>query len=537
MPDKAPLPPKPDHKLVGENYTTPDLVAKVTGRAKYAEDYRADGMLFAKLLLSPMPHARIRKIDTSEALKMAGVKAILLPEDMPKPADSLTDLGQRIPANPLGERGLTNEPVYQGEPILAVCAVDELTCAEAIERIYIDFERLPHVVDPLESLKPGGPNARVAGNIWIRPPVAQGQPAPPPLVKELKWTDADFAEAKEGRLPMGKLRPDDVKVAPQSDEWSFGDVEAGFKKADLVMDETFVTPNTSHQTLETRSAMAYWQNGKVFVHCSTQSTQPTAPAIARWLGLLDDRGFPDVSKVVIISEYTGGGFGSKITSAISAIIPAMLSRKTGAPVMMRVSREEEHYIGRARPSLQGRLKVGFTKEGRITAVDMFVILDNGPYDPQGDANNSGRMLSLMYQPPAMRWRGITVLTNTPPRLSQSQPGGFQGIALMEPILSKASRKLGVDQVAIHRINAPVGKAPIGPPGANGKRLYVTSAYVQEALDRGAEMFQWEQRKAKPKRSGTKVRGIGVATSCFVGGSVGFDGLFVIKPDGRIVIQS
>src|SRR5271169_4183642 len=171
-------PAKPNYKLIGQNYTTPDLVAKVTGRAKYAEDYRADGMLFAKLLLSPMPHARIRSIDTSAALAMPGVKAILTADDMPKPADAMTDLGQRIPANPLGERGLTNEPVYQGEPILAVCAVDEYTCAEAIEKIKIDFERLPHVVDPLVSLRPGGPNARVEGNVWIRPVVAQGQPAP-----------------------------------------------------------------------------------------------------------------------------------------------------------------------------------------------------------------------------------------------------------------------------------------------------------------------------------------------------------------------
>src|SRR5215472_7818983 len=534
MPD---LPKHPNYKLIGKNYTTPDLVAKVTGKAKYAEDYRAEGMLFAKLLLSPMPHARVRKIDASAALAMPGVKAILTADDMPKPADSLTDLGQRIPANPLGERGLTNEPVYQGEPILAVCAVDELTCADAIEKIYIDFERLPHVVDPLVSLRPGGPNARVEGNVWVRQPTPQGQQAPPPLVKELKWTEADFAEYEKGRLPMGKIRPDGVSVAPQSDEWSFGDVEAGLKKADLVLDETFTTPNTSHQTLETRTAMAYWQNGKVYVHCSTQSTAQTAPAIARWLGLVDANGKPDPSNVVVISEYTGGGFGSKITSAISAIIPAVLSKKVGAPVMMRISREEEHYIGRARPSLHGRLKVGFTKEGKITAVDMFVILYNGPYDPQGDANNSGRMLSLMYQPEAMRWRGVTVLTNTPPRLSQSQPGGFQGIALMEPLLAKASRKLGVDQVAIHRINAPVGKAPIGPPDRQGKRLYVTSAYVQQALDRGIEQFQWEKRKAQPKRSGSKVRGIGVATSCFVGGSVGFDGLCVIKPDGKVYIQS
>ncbi|MBV8729196.1 MAG: xanthine dehydrogenase family protein molybdopterin-binding subunit, partial [Acidobacteriia bacterium] len=522
------LPSHPPFKLLGKNYTTPDLIAKVTGRAKYAEDYRADGMLFAKLLLSPVPHGRIRSIDTSEAMKLPGVKAILTADDMPKPADALTDLGQRIPANPLGERGLTNNPVYQGEPILAVCAVDELTAAEAIERIQLDIERLPHVVDPLVSLRPGSPNARVEGNVWIRPVVAPGQPAPPPQVKEVKWSDADWNEYKDGRLPLGK---------GTEPEWMFGDWEGGLKNAALVLDETFVTPNTSHQTLETRTAMAYWQNGKVYVHCSTQSTAQTAPAVARWLGLVDEKGRPQLDKVVIISEYTGGGFGSKITSAISAIIPALLSKKTGAPVMMRISREEEHYIGRARPSLHGRMKVGFTKEGRITAIDMFVVMDNGPYDPQGDANQSGRMVSLMYQPPAMRWRGVTVLTNTPPRLSQSQPGGFQGIALMEPVLAKASRKLGVDQVAIHRINAPVGKAPIGQPDAKGKRLYVTSAYVHEALDRGVEQFQWEKRKAQPKRSGTKVRGIGVATSCFVGGSIGFDGLFVIKPDGKVYIQS
>jgi xanthine dehydrogenase molybdenum-binding subunit len=517
------------YKLIGKNYTTPDLVAKVTGRAKYAEDYRAEGMLFAKLLLSPVPHGHIRSIDMTAALAMPGVKAILTGDDMPKPADAMTDLGQRIPANPLGERGLTNDPVYQGEPILAVCAVDELTAAEAIEKIHLDIERLPHVVDPLVSLRPGGPNARVEGNVWLRPAPTVPPPAPPPKVAEVKWTEEDFKEYKEGRLPMGKST---------DPEWSFGDVEAGLKQAALVLDETFVTPNTSHQPLETRTAMAYWQNGKVYVHTGTQSTAQTVPAIARWLGLLDEKGQPDNSKVVVVSEYTGGGFGSKITSAISAIIPALLSKKVGAPVMMRISREEEHYIGRARPSLHGRLKVGFTKEGRITAVDMFVVMDNGPYDPQGDANQSGRMVSLMYQPPAMRWRGVTVLTNTPPRVSQSQPGGFQGIALMEPILSKASRKLGVDQVAMHRINSPEGKAPIGPPqGKDNSRLYVTSAFVKEALDKGAEQFEWEKRKAQPKRSGNKVRGIGVATSCFVGGSVGFDGLCVIKPDGRLYIQS
>jgi xanthine dehydrogenase molybdenum-binding subunit len=505
------------YKLIGKNYQTPDLYAKVTGQAKYAEDFRAEGMLFCKLLLSPMPHARVKRIHTNAALAMPGVKAILTANDLPAPADTLTDNGTVIKASKWGERGLTNEPVYQGEPILAVAAVDELTAAEAIEKIELDLEPLPFVTDPLGTLRPGGPNPRTDGNVWTRP---AGQNPGPPEVTELKWTKADFEEEKHGRLPMGK--------AP--DEWSYGDVDSGFKNAALVLDETFVTPDTSHQTLETRSAMAYWQNGKVYIYTGTQSTAQTLPAIARWLNISPEN-------IVFISEYTGGGFGSKITGGVSMIIPALLAKKTNAPVMMRISREEETFIGRARPSFQGRMKVGFSKEGRITALDMFVICDNGPYDAVGDAPSSGRIVSLLYQPLAMRWRGVTVLTNTPPRSAQSSPGGLQGIVIIEPIIAKAARKLGVDQVAIRRVNCPEGKAPFGP-AVQGKRQYATSAFLKEALDRGAEQFRWSERVARtPKRMGTKVRGVGVSLSCYVGGTIGFDGLLVIKPDGRIAFQS
>src|ERR1700723_2813770 len=183
-------------KLIGKDYETPDLYAKVTGQAKYAEDYHADGMLFCKLLLSPMPHARVKHIDAREALAMPGVRALLTADDLPPPADSLTDNGTVIRANPKSERALTMEPVYQGEPILAVAAVDELTAADAIEKIRIDFEPLPFVLDPLETLRAGGPNPRTDGNIWATP--AGGQT---PAVTELKWTDEDFAEARPGRPP------------------------------------------------------------------------------------------------------------------------------------------------------------------------------------------------------------------------------------------------------------------------------------------------------------------------------------------------
>jgi xanthine dehydrogenase molybdenum-binding subunit len=502
------------YKLIGKDYPTADLLPKVTGKAKYAEDFRAEGMLFAKLLLSPVPHGRVKRVDFSQALAMPGVKAILTADELPAPADTLTDNGTVIKASKWAERGLTNEPLYQGEPVLAVAAVDELTAADAVEKIHIDFEPLPFVIDPLDSLRPGGPNPRTDGNVWVTPP--GGQPA----VTELKWAEADFADFKNGRLPMGKT----------ADEWSWGDVAAGFQNAALVLDETFVTPDVSHQTLEPRSAMAYWQNGKVYLHTGTQSTARTLPAIARWLNI-------DPDKVVFISEYTGGGFGSKITGGVTMIIPALLSKKANAPVMMRISREEETFIGRARPGFQGRMKVGFSKEGRILAVDMFVISDNGPYDAQGDSPTSGHMVSLLYQPQAMRWRGVTALTNTPPRSAQSSPGGLQGIAIMEPIIAKAARKLSLDQVAIRYINCPEGKARYGPP-VKGELQYATSAFLKDALQRGAEQFKWTERVARnPKRMGSKVRGVGVSLSCYVGGTIGFDGLLLITPEGRVQFQS
>ena len=160
------------NKLVGQNYSTPDLVAKVTGKAKYAEDFRAEGMLFAKLLCSPMPHARVIRIDTSAALAMPGVKAILTVDDLPGAAAGAS-LGENITASIQTERGLTMEPLYHGEPILAVAAVDEATAAEAIERIDLELEPLPFVIDPLDSLRPGGPVARMA---WrARPPGQLGR--------------------------------------------------------------------------------------------------------------------------------------------------------------------------------------------------------------------------------------------------------------------------------------------------------------------------------------------------------------------------
>jgi CO/xanthine dehydrogenase Mo-binding subunit len=537
---------RPKYKLIGQNYELNDLVAKVTGRAKYSEDFRAEGMLFAKLLLSPLPHARIRRIDASAALAMPGVVAVITGEDIPKPQQPM-QLGEAAAqrANTLPEVALATEPLYQGEPIAAVAAIDELTAAEAVEKLRVEYEPLPWVVDPIVTLRPGSPNPRAEGNAWR-----------PPQVVEIKVPEAALAELNEGRVPLLEDTP--IK-------WQVGDVEAGFKNADYVLDETIVHQSTGHQPMEPRTAMAYWQNGKLFLHGSTQSVARTVANVAQWVDIPQDQ-------VVVISEYTGGGFGGKIPGAQTMAIPAILAKKTGRPVMMRITREEENYIGRARAGIHLRAKIGFRKDGRITAMDLCAIGDCGPYANQGDIGTLGSNATALYNPESMRFRGIGVLTNTPPRVSQRAPGGEQAAAMLEPMISKAGRHLGVDQVEIRKINAPVTGSEFGPPpppaaagaaaaaaaasgaragGPGGpagqppaaapaapRRSFFTSCHLREALDLGAELFKWDERKARNgQRNGTKVTGMGVGLGTYTAGSIAMDGLLLVRNDGRVYVHS
>ncbi|SVA13203.1 uncharacterized protein METZ01_LOCUS66057 [marine metagenome] len=487
-----------DYKLIGKNYTTTDLRAKVTGGAKYAEDFRAEGMVFMKLLLSPMPHARVLNVDASAALAMPGVEGILTADDLPE-------------VEAPGEAGLTNEPLYEGEPILAIAAVDEQTASDAIELVEIEYEPLPFCVDPLDSLRPDGPNARLEGNTMRGRELAT-----------IKWTEAEFEELAEGRLPM---------TGEYAAEWSVGDVEAGLAVADLVVDESLYHQSLGHQPLETRSCMAYWENGKVYVYGSTQSTARTVGAVARWAEV-------EPANVVLVSEFCGGGFGSKGAGSVSMRFPILMSKKIGKPVMMRISRREENFIGRARPAVQARAKIGFRRDGRILAMDLFTIGDGGPYGRSGDHMSLANIASLAYQPESIRVRGIPVYTNTPPRTAQRAPGGEQAISMLAPLMDQAARRLGIDRTEIIRVNAPEGQATFGPPARDGRQGNASSAFVREALDKGMEAFNWTERMRRSgQRNGSKATGIGVALSTFSAGSSGMDGLMVLRPDGRLQIQT
>ncbi|MDX1395719.1 MAG: molybdopterin cofactor-binding domain-containing protein, partial [Gemmatimonadota bacterium] len=277
--------------------------------------------------------------------------------------------------------------------------------------------------------------------------------------------------------------------------------------------------------MEPRSSMAYWDNGRLHIYASTQSTQRTHGAIAGQLGL-------DPSDVVFVGQYCGGGFGSKIAGAPIYVVTALLAQKVGRPVMLRITRYEENYIGRGRPGFQAWTRMGFRNDGKITGIDLYIVQDHGPYGRSGDHLTASQVADLMYQPDAMRFRGLTVFTNTPPRSAQRAPGGASIVAMLEPIVDKAARELGLDRLAIRRMNAPGHDAQFG-----ANRSTLTSAFVREAFDVGAERFDWAGKQAlSGQRNGTKVTGIGIGLSPFVGGSSGFDGLLVLRPDGMLHIH-
>ena len=478
-------------KLIGTDISPPDLVAKVTGRARYAEDFRRPEMAFMKLLLSPLPHGRVRSVDTRRAERLPGFLGVLRADEV----------AQRDGPR---EAALTDEPRYEGEPILAVAAENEEVAAEAIELIEIEIDPLPFVIDPLESLRPGGPNAYTGGNRF-----SQGE------WSEFKWTEEDFRQVDAGGFP---------EEAEALAEWSKGDPAAAFAESDLVLTETIVHQSVTHHPMEPRSNMAYWENGKLYAHISTQSAQRTKYALAGVIGM-------EPEDVVLIAEYCGGGFGSKIAGTNVMALPAWMSRKIGRPVMHRVTRYEETSYGRARPGFQGWLKMGFRASGRCNAIDLLLVEEGGAYG-QSDYGTAGMVADLVYTPQNMRFRAVSLYTNTSPKAAQRGPGGAQIVAMLEPILDKAARELGVDRLEIRRMNAPGPDVRFGP-----RDTALTSVFAKEALERGAELFDWAGKAAlSGSRDGTRVTGVGIGLSPYTAGSRGFDGLMLIRPDGKLYVH-
>jgi len=485
------------YRLLGQNFTPPDVEAKVTGRAKYAEDFRADGMAHVKFLGSPVPHGRVRGIDTAEAERLPGVLAVLRPDEVKAPP---------APGHPI----LWQEPAHYGAPVVAVAAETEQIAAEAVALIRLDIEERPFIVDPLDSLKPAGADARRGGNV-----AGQGVE-----FARVEWTGRDLALAGEGRLPEG--------AAPV--HWQRGDPEGAFARADLVLDETVVHASNAHHSMEPRSAAAWWQGGRCHVRGSTQSTAYAQPGLAAMIGI-------EPGDLVLVAEFCGGGFGSKAASYPLMALPAVMSRKLGGrPCLLRVSRREEYDNGAARAGFQAQVKLGFAASGRLLAADLFLVQDSGATSGFPDFLHAGDALSIVYRPEAMRLRAVPVLTNTVPKSAQRGPGENQLANMVEPLIDKAARQLGLDRLHLRRINAPGGGGAGMRFGARNEA--VTSAYLREALEKGAARFGWRERAAAGgKGAFPKLRGLGIGQAFHVAGFSGFDGLVRIAPDGRLHVHT
>jgi len=484
---------------IGSDFTPPDITGKVTGAAKFAEDIRVDGLVYARMLTSPMPHARVRNIDLTDALAMDGVIGVLTADDVPA-------------AVPPRAAILTNEPVFVGDPILAIAAVDDTIATNALQKIKLDLEPLPFCVDPLETLKPGGPHARMEGNIYAPPGFGDNTTVP----NEYRWTDEELAGFINGQPPAG-----DTPI-----QWSVGDIEDGFSQAAFVLEQNFVTAGYAHHSMEPRSSMAYWQNGRCYLHGPSQSQSAMMPGLANMIGIpLED--------LVYINENCGGGFGSRSTPYPMLVVSAFFSRKINRPVALHLSRAEEFYLGKARSGFQGNVKMGFRDDGRICAMDLFLVQDIGCQTGFPSAASAAGATSLVYQPETMRFRAIPVMTNTTPKGAQRGPGQNQIASALEPLLDQAAVKLEVDRLKIRRMNAPDNDALHGPNQAP-----MTSAYLKEALDKGAARFNWAEKSQRSGvKRGSKVTGIGVGQAYHSAGRRGYDGLIRIAPDGKIHLHS
>ncbi len=484
---------------IGKDFVPPDVPGKVTGRIKYAEDYTREGMVYSRLLTSPIPHARVLDIDASEALAMDGVFGILTADDV-YPDGEPQSTGLKI---------LTNEPTLVGEPILALAAIDEKTAETAISRINVTFERLPFVLDPLDSLAEGGANAYPGDqNTFV---FRQG------FATE-KWTEDQVASFRAGNEP----------TAEAQQTWSLGDLEAGFAASEFVYETTFTTAGYPHHSMEPRSAMAYWEDGKLYLHGTSQSLTALADGMAPIIGVPKE-------DIVFINAATGGGFGqrARANSIPSMAIPAKLSQKINRPVMMRITREEEFTIGGARQGFQGWIKVGFKPDGVMSACDLYIISDNGGKGGGGDASSAADCIDVLYQPDALRFRGTSIGSNTAHRGAQRGPGQNQIAPIIAPILDKAADALGISRLEIRKIKAPRNGDVAGP-----RQTPFTSAYVPESLDMATQQFDWEGRQARRRqRNGSKVIGLGLGQGYHNAGRSGMDGIVTMGTDGRLKIHN
>ena len=392
-------------KVVGTRPLRPDGVDKVTGRAKYGADANAPGQLVGRVLRSPHAHAKIKKIDTSKAEKLAGVKAVLTAADLP----DLTN-GDKGMFDILENCMARGKVFYEGHAVAAVAAIDAKTAREALKLIKVDYEILPHVTDVDEAMKPSAP-----------------------LLHADMFT--------EGVEPKPKKASNIAKRT----EFGHGDVAAGFKDADVIVSRSFRTGQTHQGYIEPHACVAsIGPDGQGELWVCTQGHFVYRNTCAALLGM-------DVSKLRVTASEIGGGFGGK-THVWAEPVALALSRKANRPVKLVMTRDEVFRASGPTSSTSIDVKIGVKKDGTITAAEATLRYQGGPY--YGMWAELGAMTSFAcYDLKNVKSVGYEVVVNRPKTAAYRAPSAPMAAFAVESVVDEIAHKIGMDAVEFRIKNA------------------------------------------------------------------------------------
>jgi 4-hydroxybenzoyl-CoA reductase subunit alpha len=439
------------HSIIGKPLPMTDSPAKVTGLGRYSDDISVPGMLVGKILHSPHPHARIRWIDTSKAEALPEVKTVATGKDALRPYGIL----------PIGhdERALQVEKVrYIGDNVAAVAATTAEAAERALALIEVDYEILPAWFDPLESMK--------AAENWIH-----------------------------------TEKPHNIEKEYHHE---FGDLPQGFAEAAFVREERFYAGEVNHAAMEPNSTLAIWEpDGRLTVYSSTQVPYYLHRTIAEVCEM-------PMSQIRVIKPMVGGGFGAKSEVIPIELIAPILAKKAKRPVKITYTREEVFYAHRGRPITIVDLKVGMSREGKITAVAARVVQDGGAYCSYGPVTvlYSGALLGAIYDIRNLKYDGYRVLTNKPACGAMRGHGTVNVRFAFESILDMLAHDAGLDPVEVRRKNL------LPAPCVTVNGLRVLSYGLPECIDKVVERSGWREKKDKLPPG----RGVGIACSHYVSGA-------------------
>jgi CO/xanthine dehydrogenase Mo-binding subunit len=470
-----------EYSVIGERVPRVDALAKATGAARFATDLYFPGMLWAKVLRSPHPHARIVSIDAKQARNLPGVRAVITADDVPdeKYGALVWDMGM-----------LARHKVrYIGESVAAVAAVDEDTAEEALSLIRVDYEELPAVFDPLEALRLDAPI----------------------IHEDLKGYVTLFERTPESMSGNVNYHATIVQ----------GDVEAGLAAADLVVEDTLFTPKQHPSYLEPNSTVAAFDaEGRLLIHNTTQRPHVNQAILGGLLGL-------PTSRIRVIPAYVGGGFGAK-NRTLTEPIAAALALKAGAPVRLTLSREEEFTSSTTRHPAVIEMRTGAKRDGTLVASEIRLVFDCGAYAP---TPNAVWLASIMatgpYRIPHTRLQAFSVYTNKMMSGAFRGYGGPQVSFAREVQLDRLAEELGMDPVEIRLKNC----FRRGDSLHTGQPL--VSVNVEGTIREAARRMGWAEARAK--RTGG--RALGIACAIFPCGGFGTSGIVRMNGDGTAIVST